>query len=89
MGAKLALTDGPLKEIDGYQYIFTAVDYKSKFVKAEPLEEKKPTRDDSWIPLQNCCACMDHVTIILQTKVGSWWTVLVKNFSVLWAHTTV
>ena len=31
---------GPLKEIYGYKYIFTPVDYTSMFVKAEPSDEK-------------------------------------------------
>ena len=31
---------GPLKEINGNKYIVIAVDYKSKFVEAEPLKEK-------------------------------------------------
>ena len=42
---------GPLKETDSYRYSVTAVDYKRKFVEAEPLRKKVVRL------YQNFCTC--------------------------------
>ena len=78
---------GPLKEIDGHRYIVTAVDYTSKSVGTELLKDKTGEAVAKF--LYKFCADMDQVKFILQTKAGSWWAVLMKNFTVLQTCSTV
>ena len=59
----------PLKDIGGFRYVVTAVDYVIKFVKAEPLKEGMVRLELN--SHTNYFVDMAFVIFILQTKVAS------------------